>query len=366
MRDFHVRREPRERYGIGRPLLGIRGDLVVADLASMRRLASRMNSARPLDEPSIQAGDIGALGLLHEIGHLLVARYEAERQPGAMAAALTRLETDLGPDAGRLLDRFGEEFPGRGPEPEPPEHRLEELLLTRVANENPAVGPLKELIDDRPLAEGTRYRDAIQHLEAAFAGGPRLDGDGLSLLELMRLPARQAPTSLAGQLRFIQATWGIFLGDSLEALIRRLDLAIGVLAEEERALHLRFGGGGDGGGGAGRRTEGPTFGPAAADEPEAFSSDSAWMPRVVLIAKSTYVWLDQLSRSHDRDIRTLDAIPDAELDELARWGVTGLWLIGLWERSKCVGADQADARQRRRGRLGVLARRLPDRDRSRR
>ena len=334
MRDFHVRREPRERYGIGRPLLGIRGDLVVADLASMRRLASRMNSARPLDEPSIQAGDIGALGLLHEIGHLLIERYEAERQPGAMAAALAGLEVDLGrADAQRLLDRFGEEFPGRGPEPEPPEHRLEELLLTRVANENPAIGPLKELIDDRPLAEGTRYGDAIQRLEATFAAGPPLDGDGLSLLELMRLPARQAPTSLAGQLRFIQATWGLFLGASLEALIRRLDLAIGVLAEEERALHLRFGGGGDGGGGAGRRAEGPTFGPAAADEPEAFSSDSAWMPRVVLIAKSTYVWLDQLSRSHGRDIRTLDAIPDAELDELARWGVTGLWLIGLWERS---------------------------------
>ncbi|MEO8572217.1 MAG: alpha-amylase family glycosyl hydrolase, partial [Chloroflexota bacterium] len=31
---------------------------------------------------------------------------------------------------------------------------------------------------------------------------------------------------------------------------------------------------------------------------------------------------------------TLDAIPDEELDTLAGWGVTGLWLIGLWERSK--------------------------------
>ena len=58
------------------------------------------------------------------------------------------------------------------------------------------------------------------------------------------------------------------------------------------------------------------------------------MPRVVLIAKSTYVWLDQLSRIHGRDIRTLDSIPDEEFDKLASWGVTGLWLIGLWERSK--------------------------------
>jgi len=57
------------------------------------------------------------------------------------------------------------------------------------------------------------------------------------------------------------------------------------------------------------------------------------MPSVVLIAKSTYVWLDQLSRRHNRPIRTLDAIPDEELDRLAEMGITGLWLIGLWERS---------------------------------
>ena len=144
----------------------------------------------------------------------------------------------------------------------------------------------------------------------------------------MRTPARRSPTSLAGQLRYIRTNWVGLLGPGLEDLIRRLDLAIGVLAEEERALHLRFGGGGGGG-----PTETPSFG-SAARRSEAFSSDSAWMPRVVLMAKSTYVWLDQLSRTHGRDIRTLDAIPDEELETLARWGITGLWLIGLWERSK--------------------------------
>ncbi len=58
------------------------------------------------------------------------------------------------------------------------------------------------------------------------------------------------------------------------------------------------------------------------------------MPRVVLMAKSAYVWLDQLSRAYGREIRRLDQVPDEELDRLARWGFTGLWLIGLWERSK--------------------------------
>ena len=80
-----------------------------------------------------------------------------------------------------------------------------------------------------------------------------MDDQGTSLLELIRLPARQAPTSLAAQLRFVRARWGVTLGESLEELIRRMDIAIGILAEEERALHLRFGGGGAGGGGANAR-----------------------------------------------------------------------------------------------------------------
>ena len=57
------------------------------------------------------------------------------------------------------------------------------------------------------------------------------------------------------------------------------------------------------------------------------------MPRLVLIAKNVYVWLDQLSREYGYPIRTLDQIPDETLRTLADQGFTGLWLIGLWERS---------------------------------
>ena len=46
MREFHVRRTARERYGIDDALLGARGDLLVADLAAIRHLAARMNSVR--------------------------------------------------------------------------------------------------------------------------------------------------------------------------------------------------------------------------------------------------------------------------------------------------------------------------------
>lgn len=330
-RDFHVRRTARERYAIGPDLIGLRGDLVVTDPPAIRRLAARMNADRPPGRPGVGAGEIGALGLLHEVNHLLIARYEATRRPGAMETALRSVHRRLGPDADALLEVFGREFPGRGPQPDPPVVRLEELLLTRIANENPAIGPLRELVDDRILADGTRYEDAIAGLELAFADDDELVVGAGSLIELMRAPARAVPTSLVGQLRYVREHWAALLGDALEALLLRLDIAIGVLAEEERGLHRRFGGGGAVAG-FDVEVHPPSFA-GAAEEPEAFSSDSAWMPRLVLIAKSTYVWLDQLARTYGRDIRTLDAIPDEELDRLARWGVTGLWLIGLWQRS---------------------------------
>jgi len=58
------------------------------------------------------------------------------------------------------------------------------------------------------------------------------------------------------------------------------------------------------------------------------------MPKVVMIAKNIYVWMDQLSEKYQRTISTLNEIPDEELDQLKEWGFTGLWLIGLWERSQ--------------------------------
>ena len=57
------------------------------------------------------------------------------------------------------------------------------------------------------------------------------------------------------------------------------------------------------------------------------------MPNVVLLAKNAFVWLDQLSKKYHREIRTLDQVPDEELDQICKWNFKGLWLIGIWERS---------------------------------
>ncbi len=134
------------------------------------------------------------------------------------------------------------------------------------------------------------------------------------------------PGSLSGQLRYVRQHWAPYIGDILDRLL----LALDVMAEEERGLALRAIGGL---GGGADHAEPPQIG-GLEGEIERFSEDRDWMPRLVLMAKSTYVWLDQLSRRYEREIRTLDAIPDEELDRLAQWGISGLWLIGLWERSR--------------------------------
>ena len=346
MREFHVSRAARQRYDLAGMLFGLRGSVLLADVAGSRRLAAKINAARAAGDaagaPTIGAGELYALGILHEIFHYLVERYDTRIQPGAIEAVATELEGELGRERlDGVIATFSREFPdGAAPRrhdiPTVAERpmgdrveALEELLLLALENGNPAAEPFRELFDDTPLAKATDYAIVVARLEALLDAGPAAEPGGLPLVAMLRAPIVASPTSLAGQLRYVRDRWAGLLGE-LGDLLERILIGLDVLAEEERAMHLRFGGGHGGFGGI---VETPSFGGLDA-EPERFSSDSEWMPRVVLIARSTYVWLDQLSRRYSRDIHTLDGIPDEELDTLARWGVSGLWLIGLWERSR--------------------------------
>ncbi|MCY7419539.1 MAG: hypothetical protein LH650_13830, partial [Chloroflexi bacterium] len=204
----------------------------------------------------------------------------------------------------------------------------EELLLVWVANRNPAFMRFDELFDDHELAESTDYPSIVAAIRKQTAKGADRN-DGQDLVERLLEPGRQAPDSLAGQLRWMRDNWADIVDYDL---LERLDRSLAVLAEErvsaERAWTRHMGGGGD----TAESAASSGF-EGAQGEPESFSQDLDWMPGLVLMAKSTYVWLDQLSRKYGRAIRTLDGIPDEELDQLHEWGFTGLWLIGLWERS---------------------------------
>jgi len=230
-------------------------------------------------------------------------------------------------------------------------------MLLWLTNRNPAFLNFRELFDDQDLKLKTEYQSVTAALPDYFETRPPLSPEAGSLIKALSAPMLASPDSLTGQLDFIREHWAKYLGDDL----RRLLLAMDVLKEEDLAIWMRFnpprpdwyrhaapGFGGEGFigdeyvgfedeyfiGPDGVRTRRYAAGyQAPLVEYEAFSADQAWMPNVVLIAKSTYVWLEQLSKKYGRHIHHLDHIPDEELRLLADRGITGLWLIGLWERS---------------------------------
>ncbi|MDR2629373.1 MAG: alpha-amylase [Spirochaetaceae bacterium] len=335
--EFHIRQEVREEYGLEHTLFSLRGNVILADFRQVRELTRRFNAKiDPAAQPErlIKAGQLNAMGLIDEILHYMAALYRQQVQPDAFDTALTRLENTLGPErSAALLRVFSGQFPpqavyagkttvaayleGTEGGESCRSLSLEELLLLALANLNSAFSPFKFLFDDQELAEKTIYIQAISELRAHFAELPPFGPDGLSLWDLLRAPALASPDSLAGQLEFMRKKWGLLLGKYMARLLTSLD----VIKEEEKPSF--FGPG---------PTQVYTYG-ALDNEYERFSPDQDWMPRTVLMAKSTLVWLYQLSKRYDQPIERLDQIPDEELDDLARRGFTGLWLIGLWERS---------------------------------
>jgi len=365
MMEFHISRETRGRYEVEDVLFSYTGNVVFADLAASRALANRMNEVRgTASDPTaaINPAALFAMGLIDEISHALIAHYRKNYDPDVMKKALTWFETKIGREGvDKLLRSFVAEFPNApiyrdketsedwltGSTEEIPhrEAALEEILLLWLANQNRAFSPFKELFDDQKLGAATDYPKVTAELGTYFAGRPAIpvdEGDPnsekVSLLDMLRAPLLAAPDSLNGQLAFLRQNWSNLLGDN----VRRLLLAVDVLKEEETAIWMRFHPHGQDAAAQrrqqwhqfemGSHADVPTF-TASDQEYERFSPDVDWMPTVVLIAKSTYVWLAQLSRWYGRPIQRLDQIPDEELDQLRDRGMNGLWLIGMWERS---------------------------------
>jgi glycosidase len=353
--EFHVSREARDRYEFGQMLFSFSGNIVFANLSASREFAFRMNERRGADKDpkqTIQPGALYAMGLIDEMSHALVEYYRKRLDPKVMAGALEWFDNRLGKeDLDKTILSFVEQFPTTdvyrqertsvewlAGSTDGVAHRavaFEEMMLLWLANANPAFKPFSELFTDQSLAAVTRYQQITAGLREFFATRPPLGAKKQNLIDMLRGPALASPDSLSGQIAYIVEHWADLIGDSLSRLL----LAIDVLKEEDIAIWMRFN---PSDANAGRRRnlpwnsdkrgEVPSYNESA-QETERFSPDQDWMPTTVLIAKSTYVWLEQLSRHYGRHIYRLDQIPDEELRRLAGHGINALWLIGVWERS---------------------------------
>jgi len=374
--EFHISRSIRERINVDDLLFSYTGNVIFANLGASRKLAERLNAFTEIQgapEKTVNAAALFAMGLIDELSHAVIAKYRRSKDPKVLTDGLGFFFYQTG--AGirdELLLAFTKQFPniavfrkdvtaeewlgGRTEDLSNKEAAFEELVLLWLANANPAFSRFRLLFGDQVLKKETAYVDATASLSEYFAKRPLVEPNLGTLLDVLRAPMLASPESLTGQLDYIRKHWAPVLGEDLDRLLH----AIGVLREEEIAIWMQFhppgpvwhrhgeGRGSEGfvgdefvgfddefitlADGTRRRRYAEDY-QAPLHEYEAFSADQAWMPNVVLIAKNTYVWLEQLSKKYRRHIHHLDQIPDEELRILASRGITGLWLIGLWERS---------------------------------
>ncbi|WP_320129050.1 alpha-amylase family glycosyl hydrolase [uncultured Sphaerochaeta sp.] len=280
----------------------------------------------------VSTGKLHATAVLHFIYQTVLSRYLSESEPDFF----TRLTSLLAKNhAGQeVLAFYVKEFPS--PllvEQEPPlafymEESLRGYFIHQVMIENPAlVKAAKPFISP----EGLSFPQGSQALTALLGGytqeAAQMGKSEEDIFSFLTHPSKLYPDSLLDQIKYVAENWGEFLPAELTKLLLR---TIDYIKEEEKP-HFFPGPGATGTGKA--PTKVPDYS-TIMEEYEAFSADRNWMPNVIMLAKSTLVWLDQLSKSYGYAITNLSQIPDQELDKLQQEGFTALWLIGLWERSK--------------------------------
>jgi len=340
MAEFHISRKIRRRYGMDDALFQTDGNLILANFKASRDFAQKINTRHDPEFPSdgIRPGEIHAVGLMDEIFHYVISLYQNQNNPLFFQGLLRQMEKEHSADTlDSFLTAFVHEFPPTSvfkKQATPRDYLqketagisnreivLEELIIIWMANQNRAYKPLIALFDDQEIQKLDEYARIIDVIDAYSKSqpgfGPRTD----DLVQFLRSPALAVPDSIPGQLEYIRREWGYLLGDFLLRILGSLDL----LKEETRQALMGPG-----------PVQIPLYDAAQEGmlEKERYSRDSDWMPNLVLIARNSYVWLHQLSGQYQRTIRYLSDIPDKELELLSRRGINGLWLIGLWERSR--------------------------------
>lgn len=222
---FHVAKDSRIKYKLEENLFALKGNLVISDFPTARLISEKINSVRREEgrfELQVTAGQINALGLLHEIFHLLIRKYEENNNAGVFKNSIDYLKNNLTEtELDKTLLKFVEEFPplpvyqnkikatdylkGKTDNKDNREIILEELIILNLENINPATHQLKELYNDEKLTKETKYKDIIEQTEVFFENEPKIGG--FNLISFLRKPIIQSPYNIEEQLDFIRSNW---------------------------------------------------------------------------------------------------------------------------------------------------------------
>lgn len=364
--EFHIALEARTKYGIESTMYSVRGNLIIANFAQARLLAQKINFTRESEnvyDKYVTPGQINALGLLHEIFHLILRTYEEKENQGVYERGLKYLAQTFGATTLANLQReFVKRFPPLAvftgsltvdeyldSETEGKSNKeiiLEELLLLHFENINPSFKNLKELFDNTPLVKEVQFTKFINTAKEFFRKEKPIRFNQMPLIDGFEELILTHIDNIEGLLKKLEEYWAEVFTEQI-----KLRILTGMdLLREDTKIFMRP---------AGKGTPPvPSFPGIDSEameemkrklavgkkyeldeislsylEEEKFTEDLDWMPNVVMIAKNTSVWLDQLTKMYGVSITRLDQIPDQELDKLAKANFNALWLIGVWERS---------------------------------
>lgn len=193
-----------------------------------------------------------------------------------------------------------------------------EMIQLNYSLKNPAYGK-NNIVFENNLLSINSYKKLMDFSEKSFAKSPFDKSLGFNLADIFTYVYKAFPNSLIEQLQFFLGRFPN-INDYFGVNIQK-----GFDAYKEETKPIFFG-------------PGESVAPNYEEDifltgAELYSEDEDWMPNVVLLAKNALVWLEQLSKKYKRDIKTLNEIPDEELEYLSKMGINGLWLIGVWERS---------------------------------
>ncbi len=346
--EFHVSKDIRDKCQFDSTLYTSSGNVIITDLKKVRIFAEKLNQYYDkigLSEKRISAGQLNAMGLIDEILHYVSMLYRRDGIKSSFDGLLQSLDSKFGKEKiDEILLQFTNEFPptavyrgeisaeeylkqsavdaGTKLERTNRESTFEEMMMLRLANENPAFAKFTVMFSELKLKKNPAYIQVWEETQKYFKGQPKFGPFNNDFITFLREPVAFSPKSLRGQLQYILKHWMYLIGEWLK---KRLLASLDTLSEEEKAAWHGINGG--------EVEMSPYSYDNLMNEYQRYSPDRDWMPKVVLMAKTILVWLYQLTKKYGRPIERLDQIPDEELDLLRDQGFTGLWLIGLWERS---------------------------------
>ena len=353
--EFHINGDVRKKCNLRSVLFSSCGNVIFENISEVHNFVFNFNSLVKEGlfgegQAHLKAGELNAMGILDEVLHYVLRLYRQNIDADFFVKGYEFIEEEFKNKSLHSLDFLLKEFCKDFPPKDVYTDKLsldewfesndgssnvpnkllafEEFILLYLANRNPANAQFEVLFNNSNLKAIDSYGifwDTVKRWSKKNKPiGRRLgkEQSDLDILSFLEEPIKRCPNSILDQLKYIKENWSRFTQNLLLKVLGAEDL----IREEEKAGWAPPQGG---------SFDVPVYTfENLLKEYEAFTPDKNWMPNLVLIAKSTLVWLDQLSKKYSAPITRLDQIPDEELKFFADAGITGLWLIGVWQRSE--------------------------------